>query len=111
MNGQGKQRIELGKSFFNEFPSIIYNNGNETLNFFGDIKKLNVPLRDPSNLLNVDSDIFTPGGWVTLIVFITVIIIIFCYLIKYCGEKSGKDDEEEDDIDYEEDSLIDDTLE
>ena len=110
LHGQGQQKIELGKSFFNEF-SVIYNNGNETLNFFGDIKKLNVPLRDPSNLLNVDSDIFTPGGWVTLIVFITVIIIIFCYLIKYCGEKSGKDDEEEDDIDYEEDSLIDDTLE
>ena len=110
LHGQGQQKIELGKSFFNEF-SVIYNNGNETLNFYGDIKKLNVPLRDPSNLLNVDSDIFTPGGWVTLIVFITVIIIIFCYLIKYCGEKSGKDDEEEDDIDYEEDSLIDDTLE
>ena len=110
LHGQGQQKIELGKSFFNEF-SLIYNNGNETLNFYGDIKKLNVPLRDPSNLLNVDSDIFTPGGWVTLIVFITVIIIIFCYLIKYCGEKSNKDDEEDDDIDYEEDSLIDDTLE
>ena len=111
LNGQGKQRIELGKSFFNEFPSIIYNNGNETLNFFGDIKKLNVPLRDPSNLLNIDSDIFTPGGWVTLIIFITVLIIIFCYLIKYCGEKSNNDEDDDDDIDYEEDSLIDETLE
>jgi hypothetical protein len=110
LHGQGQQKIELGKSFFNEF-SIIYNNGNETLNFYGDIKKLNVPLRDPSNLLNIDSDIFTPGGWVTLIVFITVIIIIFCYLIKYCGEKTYNEDDEEDDIDYEEDSLIDDTLE
>ena len=110
LHGQGQQRIELGKSFFNEF-SVIYNNGNETLNFFGDIKKLNVPLKDPSNLLNVDSDIFTPGGWVTLIVFITVLIIIFCYLIKYCGEKTGNEDDEEDDIDYEDDSLIDDTLE
>jgi hypothetical protein len=89
---------------------LVYNNGNETLNFFGDIKKLNVPLRDPSNLLNIDSDIFTPGGWVTLIIFITVLIIIFCYLIKYCGEKTDND-EEEDDIDYEEDSLIDETLE
>ena len=110
LHGQGQQKIELGKSFFNEF-SVIYNNGNETLNFFGDIKKLNVPLKDPSNLLNVDSDIFTPGGWVTLIVFITVLIIIFCYLIKYCGEKTGNEDDEEDDIDYEDDSLIDDTLE
>ena len=110
LHGQGQQRIELGKSFFNEF-SVIYNNGNETLNFFGDIKKLNVPLRDPSNLLNIDSDIFTPGGWVTLIVFITVLIIIFCYLIKYCGEKKDNEDDEEDDIDYEEDTLIDDTLE
>ena len=109
-HGQGQQKIDLGKSFFNEF-SVIYNNGNETLNFFGDIKKLNVPLRDPSNLLNIDSDIFTPGGWVTLIVFITAIIIIFCYLIKYCGEKTDNEDDEEDDIDYEEDSLIDDTLE
>ena len=110
MHGQGQQKIELGKSFFNEF-SIIYNNGNETLNFYGDIKKLNVPLKDPSNLLNIDSDIFTPGGWVTLIVFITVIIIIFCYLIKYCGEKTDNEDEEDDDMDYEDDSLIDDTLE
>ena len=110
MHGQGQQRIELGKSFFNEF-SVIYNNGNETLNFFGDIKKLNVPLKDPSNLLYIDSDIFTPGGWVTLIVFITVLIIIFCYLIKYCGEKTDNEDDDEDDIDYEEDSLIDDTLE
>ena len=110
LHGQGQQKIELGKSFFNEF-SVIYNNGNETLNFFGDIKKLNVPLRDPSNLLNIDSDLFTPGGWVTLIVFITAIIIIFCYLIKYCGEKKDNEDDEEDDIDYEEDSLIDDTLE
>ena len=109
MHGQGQQKIELGKSFFNEF-SVVYNNGNETLNFFGDVKKLNVPLRDPSNLLNIDSDIFTPGGWVTLIIFITVLIIIFCYLIKYCGEKTDND-EEEDDIDYEEDSLIDETLE
>ena len=109
MHGQGQQKIELGKSFFNEF-SVVYNNGNETLNFFGDIKKLNVPLRDPSNLLNIDSDIFTPGGWVTLIIFITVLIIIFCYLIKYCGEKTDND-EEEDDIDYEEDSLINETLE
>ena len=109
LHGQGQQKIELGKSFFNEF-SVVYNNGNETLNFYGDIKKLNVPLRDPSNLLNIDSDIFTPGGWVTLIIFITVLIIIFCYLIKYCGEKTDND-EEEDDIDYEEDSLIDETLE
>jgi hypothetical protein len=111
LNGQGKQRIELGKSFFNEFTSIIYNNGNETLNFFGDIKKLTVPLRDPSNLLTIDSDIFTPGGWVTLIIFITVLIIIFCYLIKYCGEKTNNEEDEEDDMDYEEDSLIDETLE
>ena len=110
LHGQGQQKIELGKSFFNEF-SIIYNNGNETLNFYGDIKKLNVPLKDPSNLLNIDSDIFTPGGWVTLIVFITVLIIIFCYLIKYCGEKTDNEDEEDDDMDYEDDSLIDDTLE
>ena len=111
LNGQGKQRIDLGKSFFNEFSSIIYNNGNETLNFFGDIKKLTVPLRDPSNLLTIDSDIFTPGGWVTLIIFITVLIIIFCYLIKYCGEKTNNEEDEEDDMDYEEDSLIDETLE
>ena len=110
LHGQGQQKIELGKSFFNEF-SVIYNNGNETLNFFGDIKKLNVPLRDPSNLLNIDSDLFTPGGWVSLIVFITAFIIIFCYLIKYCGEKRDNVDDEEDDIDYEEDTLIDDTLE
>ena len=109
LHGQGQQKIVLGKSFFNEF-SIVYNNGNETLNFFGDVKKLNVPLKDPTNLLNIDSDIFTPGGWVTLIVFITVLIIIFCYLIKYCGEKTDNEDED-DDIDYEEDSLIDDTLE
>ena len=111
LNGQGQQKIELGKSFFNEFSSIIYNNGNETLNFFGDIKKLNVPLRDPTNLLNIDSDIFTPGGWVTLIIFITVLIVIFCYLIKYCGEKTNNEEDEDDDIDYEEDSLIDDTAE
>lgn len=103
LHGQGQQKKELGKSFFNEF-SVIYNNGNETLNICGEIKILNVPLRELSNLLNIDPDIFNPGGWVTLIIFITVIIIIFCYLIKYCKENT---DNEEDDIDYEKDSLID----
>ena len=114
LHGQSQQRIELGKSFFDEF-SVVYNNGNETLNFFGDIKKLNVPLRDPSNLLNIDSDIFTPGGWVTLIVFVTALFIIFCYFSKYCfnKEKEEESDDEDDDIKEEEDdeALIDDTLE
>ena len=31
LHGQGQQKKELGKSFFNEFS--VYNNGNETLNF------------------------------------------------------------------------------
>ena len=114
LHGQSQQRIELGKSFFDEF-SVVYNNGNETLNFYGDIKKLNVPLRDPSNLLNIDSDIFTPGGWVTLIVFITAMFIIFCYFSKYCinKEKEEESDDDEDDDMGEEDegALIDDTLE
>ena len=93
---------------------MVYNNGNETLNFFGDIKKLNVPLRDPSNLLNIDSDIFTPGGWVTLIVFITAMFIIFCYFSKYCinKEKEEESDDEDDDMEEEDEgALIDDTLE
>ena len=112
LHGQSQQRIELGKSFFNEF-SVVYNNGNETLNFFGDIKKLNVPLKDPSNLLNIDSNIFSPGGWVTLIVFITALLIIICYLSKYCFKKNDNDESDEDEYDEDDDegALIDDTLE
>ena len=112
LHGQSQQRIELGKSFFNEF-SVVYNNGNETLNFFGDIKKLNVPLKDPSNLLNIDSNIFSPGGWVTLIVFITALLIIICYLSKYCFNKNDNDESDEDEYDEDDDegALIDDTLE
>ena len=105
LHGQSQQKIELGKSFFDEF-SVVYNNGNETLNFFGDIKKLNVQLRDPSNLLNIDSDIFTPGGWVTLIVFITALFIIFCYLSKYCFNKNDDDESEEDEIEEKDDEAI-----
>ena len=112
LHGQSQQKIQLGKSFFDEF-SVVYNNGNETLNFFSDnIKKLNVPLRDPSNLLNIDSDVFTPGGWVTLIVFLTSIFIIVCYLSKYCLYKNDEDESEEDEIEDDDDEpLIDDTLE
>ena len=112
LHGQSQQRIELGKSFFNEF-SVVYNNGNETLNFYGEIKKLNVPLKDPSNLLNIDTNIFTPGGWVTLIVFITALLIIFCYLSKYCFNKNDSDESDEDEIEEDDDegALIDDTLE
>ena len=47
------EKIELGRAFFKEF-TVIYNNGNETLNFFGDIKKLNVSLRELSNLFNTN---------------------------------------------------------
>ena len=110
LNAQSQQKIILGKSFFKEF-SVVYNNGNETLNFFGDIKKLNVILRDPDTLLNIDSDIFTPGGWVTLIIFIITLFIIVCYLSKYCCNKSDNEDSEDDEIDEEDDPLIDDTLE
>ena len=111
LHGQGQQKIELGKSFFNEF-SVVYNNGNETLNFFGDIKKLNVPLRDPSNLLNIDSDYLTPGGWVTVIVFLTALLIIICYLTKYCWSKNDDDNSDDDEIEEDDDEpLIDDTLE
>ena len=108
LHGQSQEKIELGKSFFNEF-NVVYNNGNETLNFFGDIKKLSVTLKDPSTFLNIDSDVFTPGGWVTLIAFITALIIIFCYLIKYCGQKgvSDEDDMENSDGAF----LIDDVME
>ena len=110
LHGQSQQKIELGKSFFNEF-SVVYNNGNETLNFFGDIKKLNVPLKDPSSILNMDSDIFTPGGWVTLIVFVTAVLIIICYLSKYCFNKNEKEENEEDEDEDDDELLIDDTLE
>ena len=111
LHGQSQQKIELGKSFFNEF-SVVYNNGNETLNFFGDIKKLNVPLRNPSNLLNIDEDILTPGGWVTLIIFSTSLFIIICYLSKYCLSKNNNDDSEDDETEEDDDeALIDDTLE
>ena len=110
-HGQSQQRIELGKSFFDEF-SVVYNNGNQTLNFFGETKKLNVLLKDTSNLLNIDSDIFTPGGWVTIIVFATALFIIFCYLSKYCWKKKSDDENEEEEEDEEDDELlIDDTLE
>ena len=109
LHGQSQQKIELGKSFFNEF-SVVYNNGNETLNFFGEIKKLNVPLKDPSSILNMDSDLFTPGGWVTIVVFVTAVLIIICYLSKYCFNKSEKDENEEEEDDDDE-LLIDDTLE
>jgi hypothetical protein len=110
-HGQSQQRIELGKSFFDEF-SVVYNNGNQTLNFFGETKKLNVLLKDTSNLLNIDSDIFTPGGWVTIIVFATALFIIFCYLSKYCWKKKSDDENEEEEEDEEDDELlVDDTLE
>jgi hypothetical protein len=33
MHGQGQQKIELGKSFFNEF-SVVYNNGNEKFSLY-----------------------------------------------------------------------------
>ena len=108
LHGQSQQKIELGKSFFNEF-SVVYNNGNETLNFFGDIKKLSITLKDPSTFLNIDSDVFTPGGWVTLIAFITALIIIFCYLIKYCGQKDVGDGDDMENSDGA--FLIDDVME
>ena len=110
LHGQSQQKIELGKSFFNEF-SVVYNNGNQTLNFYGEIKKLNVPLKDPSNILNMDSDIFTPGGWVTIIVFATAVLIIICYLSKYCYNKKEKEENEEEEDEDDDELLIDDTLE
>ena len=72
-----------------------------------------MPLKDPSNLLNIDTNIFTPGGWGTLIVFITALLIIFCYLSKYCFNKNDSDESDEDEIEEDDDegALIDDTLE
>ena len=110
LHGQSQQKIELGKSFFNEF-SVVYNNGNETLNFYGDIKKLNVPLRDPYNFLNIDSNIFTPGGWVTIIVFALALFIIICYLSKYCLNKNDSADTDDEEMEEDDELLIDDTLE
>ena len=110
LHGQSQQKIELGKSFFNEF-SVVYNNGNETLNFYGDIKKLNVPLKDPYNLLNIDSNIFTPGGWVTIIVFALALFIIICYLSKYCFNKNDNADSDDEEMEEDDELLIDDTLE
>ena len=110
LHGQSQQKIELGKSFFNEF-SVVYNNGNETLNFYGDIKKLTVPLRDPYNLLNIDSDIFTPGGWVTIIVFVLALLIIICYLSKYCFNKNDSDDSDDEEMEEDDELLVDDTIE
>ena len=110
LHGQSQQKIELGKSFFNEF-SVIYNNGNETLNFFGDIKKLNVPLKDPESILNIDSDLITPGGWATISVSIIAVLIIICYLSKYCFNKNERDENEEEEDEDDDELLIDDALE
>ena len=115
--GQGQVKFILGRSFFSLY-SVVYNNGNGTLNFdsYKDeapIKKLTFSLTDPSKFSSTDEDWLTPGGWVTLITFVTVFIIIFCYSIKYCGKRidTDEDDEEEDDIEYEDESIVDDTIE
>lgn len=82
---KGNQKVILGKEFFDEFE-VVFNNGNHTLNFYGETRKLNIKVIDlPKNLPDSSDDWLTPGLIVVFFTFTIVILIIFCYCVKYCN--------------------------
>ena len=75
------QNVILGKEFFKEFE-IVFNNGNNSLNFFGDVNKLNIKVIDlPKDDNNIQ---FSPGLIIIIITSCIVSLIIFCYCVKNC---------------------------
>ncbi len=77
------QNVILGKEFFKEFE-VVFNNGNNSLNFFGDVNKLSIKVIDLPKDLTDNNIQFSPGLFIIIITSCIVSLIIFCYCVKNC---------------------------
>ncbi len=101
---QSSQKIILGKSFFQQY-TVIFNNGKQVLNFYGNTKKLNFDYIDLLKaIVNENEYWFTPGLITIIITYSIVGLISFFYIVKYCWSEESdyeyEDDDDDEEFDY-----------
>ena len=73
----------LGKDFFNQYQ-VVYNNGRQILNFYGDTKKVNIMLNNLPITQDSYDSYLSPGLKSIIIIYSIVGLITFFYILKYC---------------------------
>ncbi len=104
---KSEQKMILGKDFFNQYQ-VVYNNGRQILNFYGDTKKVNIMLNNLPIIKDSYDSYLSPGLKSIIIIYSIVGLITFFYILKYCFSEDSDfeyDYDDDDDIDsiFEED--------
>ena len=89
--------IILGKDFFNQYQ-VVYNNGKQILNFYGDTKKVNIILNDFPIYKNSYDAYLSPGLKSIIFIYSIVGLITFFYILKYCLSEENDFEYDYDDI-------------
>ena len=98
---QNEQKMILGKDFFNQYQ-VVYNNGKQILNFYGDTKKVTHMLNNVPISKDTYDSYLSPGLKSIIIIYSIVGIIIFFYILKYCFSEDSDfeyDYDDDEDID------------
>ena len=94
---EDNQKIILGKDFFNQYQ-VVYNNGKQILNFYGDTKKVNIILNDFPIYKNSYDAYLSPGLKSIIFIYSIVGLITFFYILKYCLSEENDFEYDYDDI-------------
>ena len=72
------QNVILGKEFFKEFE-VVFNNGNNSLNFFGDVNKLSIKVIDlPKDLTDNNIQFYL----LLLLLLVLFLLLFFVIVLK-----------------------------